>query len=84
VGVKEEVAKLVGDKNARHKRLIEYVLRQVGTGRSIAEVLEDPYVINRASTIDRRALLEEPEIVDAVGDRTLSAMRERLETLAGG
>ena len=39
-----------------------------GPGASLQAVLEDPYVINRSSTIDRRALLEEPEVVDAAGD----------------
>ena len=34
-------------------------------------MLDDPYVVNRSTTIDRRALLEEPEVVDAAGEDSL-------------
>ena len=46
-------------------------------------MLEDPYVVNRSSTIDRRALLEEPEVVDAAGEAVLGAMRRDLEAALG-
>ena len=51
-----------------HKRLIEYVVRQLKAGRSLEAVLEDPYVTNRLAPVDRRALLEEPEVVEAAGE----------------
>jgi hypothetical protein len=82
VGVREEVAKLVGNPRALHKRLVDYVVRQVRAGRPIAEVLDDPYVTNRAAAIDRRALLEEPEVVDAVGEEVLGGLRRQLDGLA--
>ena len=71
MGLKDEIAKLVGDDTAGHKRLIEYVVRQLGGGRTLADVLDDPYVTNRARTIDRRALLEEPEVVAAASNDAL-------------
>jgi hypothetical protein len=83
MGFKEEVARLVGDRSARHKRLIEYVVREVKPGRPLAEVLEDPYLINRANITERRALLEEPEVVEAVSAEALAEMRRRLEAVAG-
>jgi len=76
--IRDEVARLVGDENAGHKRLVEYVVRQVRAGRRLADVLDDPYVTNRSSTLDRRALLEEPEVVTAVG-REIEQMRARLD-----
>lgn len=82
MGVREQVDKLVGDAGAKHKRLIEYVLRQLKAGRSLAEVLEDPYVTNRLSPLDRRALLEEPEIIEASHAEVLETMRSRLEGIA--
>jgi len=73
------VENLVGDSGAKHKRLIEYVTRQLKGGRSLAQVLEDPYVTNRLSPLDRRALLEEPEIIEATHDEVLATMRGQLE-----
>jgi hypothetical protein len=84
MGIHEEVRKLVNTESARHKRLIEYVVRQLGTGRSLQAVLEDPYVINRSGAIDRRALLEEPEVIEAASDDVLDRMRAALEEAAAG
>ena len=83
MGIQEEVAKLVGNTTAKHKRLVEYVVRQVSGVRNLREVLEDPYVTNRLTPLERRALLEEPEVIDAVGDEVLHQMRRRLEAIVG-
>lgn len=83
MGIADEVAKLVGNESAKHKRLVEYVVRQSTTGRNLSEVLEDPYVTNRLSPLERRALLEEPEVIEAVSIEVLAEMRGALEALAG-
>jgi hypothetical protein len=84
MSVREEIRRLINTESAQHKRLIEYVVRQLGAGRSLQTVLEDPYVTNRSSTIDRRALLEEPEVVEAAGgEAALADMRRRLEEALG-
>ena len=84
MSVREEIRRLINTESAQHKRLIEYVVRQLGSGRSLQTVLEDPYVTNRSSTIDRRALLEEPEVVEAAGgEAALADMRRRLEEALG-
>lgn len=82
--VEAEIAKLLADRSAKHKRLVEYVVRQVGGGRHLSEVLEDPYVTNRSTPLERRALLEEPEVVDAIGAEVLDDLRSRIETLLRG
>lgn len=84
VDIRDEIRKMVGDGSARHKRLIEYAVRQLGTGRDLQDVLDDPYITNRSSAIDRRALLEEPEVVEAAGAEVLEQMRTQLEALAEG
>lgn len=84
MGIQDEVRKLITSESAKHKRLIEYVVRQLRGGRHLEQVLEDPYVTNRLSPLDRRALLEEPEVVEATHDEVLQRMRAQLETLAGG
>ena len=84
MGIHEEVRKLVNTESARHKRLIEYVVRQLRSGRDLGQVLEDPYVVNRISLVERRALLEEPEVVQAASDEVLEQMRAQLEAAAAG
>jgi hypothetical protein len=84
MGIQDEIKKLVDTDSAKHKRLIEYVVRQLQNGRDLKPVLEDPYVVNRISLIERRALLEEPEVIEAAGDEVLRELRAHLEALAGG
>lgn len=83
MGIQDEVRKLITSESAKHKRLIEYVVRQLRGGRHLEQILEDPYVTNRLSPLDRRALLEEPEVVEAAHDEVLQRIRAQLEALAG-
>jgi len=82
MGIQEEIRKLVNTESAKHKRLIEYVVRQLKAHRNLEDVLEDPYVVNRSTALDRRALLEEPEVVEAAGEDVLERMRVELEAVA--
>ena len=84
MGIQDEVRRLVNTESARHKRLIEYVVRELRRGRNLAAVLDDPYVVNRSNIVDRRALLEEPEVVDAAGETTIAALRAQLEAVMEG
>ncbi len=83
MSIKDEIEKLIGSESAAHKRLIEYVVRQLGAGRDLHAVLDDPYVTNRSTHIDRRALLEEPEVVEAAGGAALEELRAKLEEMIG-
>ena len=47
-------------------------------GRSLEDVLADAYVVNRSTPEQRARVLERPEIVEAIGDHTLEAMRRSL------
>jgi hypothetical protein len=84
MGIQDEVRRLVNSESARHKRLIEYVVRQLKAGRPLARVLEDPYVVNRSNVVDRRALLEEPEVVEAGGEAAVATLRAQLEAVMKG
>jgi len=61
--------------SAREERLASYVLREHGRGRPFREVLDDPYVRNRSTREERARLLERPEVVAAVGEGALAALR---------
>jgi len=83
VNIRAEVARLIGTESASHKRLIEYVVRQLRAGRRLGDVLDDPYVTNRSTRLDRRALLEEPEVVEAAGADQTNRLRAELAALLG-
>jgi hypothetical protein len=49
-------------------RMVAYVIREHGRGRSLSEIIDDPYVRNRLSEQERERLLDHPEVIRAVGD----------------
>lgn len=83
MSIKDTIASMITDDSAAHKRLIQYVTAQLAQGRALAEVMDDPYVTNHLDATERRALLEEPEIVEAAQADSLDEMRARLEEITG-
>jgi hypothetical protein len=55
--------------------LAEYVLREHARGRSFEDVLADPYVRNRSTPEQRARLLERPEVVAALGERSVADLK---------
>ena len=54
--------------STQEQRVAQYVIREHDRGRSLREILEDKYVINRLGSPAQRArLLDRPEVVHAVG-----------------
>jgi hypothetical protein len=47
------------------ERVVEYVIREVNNGRSLLEVIKDPYVRNRLSGEKVDEVLENPEVLEA-------------------
>jgi hypothetical protein len=45
-----------------------YVIREHGQGRDMDEIMDDPYIKNRATETQRRQLLERPDVIRAVGE----------------
>jgi hypothetical protein len=58
--------------------LVQHVLREIDRGRDLADILDDPYITNRASELERRALLDHPEISRAVGDEVTAELKRSL------
>ena len=65
-------------RSSQEERLAAYVIREHERGRSLQEVLDDPYVRNRASQEEVRRLLDRPEVIRALGETTVAPARERL------
>lgn len=66
----------------REQYLERYVLREYARGRSLQEVLDDPYIQNRTTPAERARLLERPEVVAALGEQALAELR--LAPMPGG
>jgi hypothetical protein len=57
-------------------RLAAYVIREHERGRPLTEILEDPYIQNRATPQQRARLLDRPEIVRALGETAITEARQ--------
>ena len=58
-------------------RLAAYVIREHERGRPLQEILEDPYLRNRATPEEVARLLDRPEVVHALGETTVAAARQQ-------
>ena len=57
-------------------RVAAYLIREHDRGRTLAEILDDPYVRNRLTPQQAERLLDRPEIIRAVGDSTIEQTRD--------
>lgn len=60
------------------ERVVEYIVREVTNGRSLGEVLDDPFVRNRLNDEKRAAVVENTEIVDAIEAEIRAAFKPDL------
>jgi hypothetical protein len=63
--------------SGKEDRIAAYIIREHGRGRRLSEILEDPYIRNRCTPHEIARLLEQPEVIHALGERTVGAERER-------
>jgi hypothetical protein len=56
--------------------LREYALIQSHRGRPLHDILADPHVVERCSADTRRRLLDQPDVVAAVGHDAVERLRE--------
>src|SRR5205807_1065779 len=65
----------LGTRSSQEDRVAAYVVREHERGRTLAEILDDPYVRNRLTPQQTERLLDRPEIVRAVGDSAIEQTR---------
>ena len=65
-------------RSSQEERLAAYVVREHDRGRSLEEILNDRYVLNRATPAQRARLLDRPEVIRAVGDATIESARRSI------
>ena len=56
-------------------RVAVYIVREHKRGRSLEDILDDPFVTNRCSEREVARVLERPEVVHALGDDIAAAAR---------
>ena len=61
--------------SSHEDRVAAYLIREHERGRSLTEILEDPYVRNRCSQQEVKRLLDRPELIRALGDDIVSGAR---------
>lgn len=62
------------------KQVAAYIVREHRRGRSLGDILDDPYVRNRCNQQDVARVLERPEVVHALGDDIVAAQLQGLQT----
>ena len=65
-------------RSSAEERVAAYIIREHERGRSLQEILEDPFVRNRLSPQQRARLLDRPDIIHAIGQDTVAAARDSL------
>ena len=56
-----------------------YLLREHEKGRSVAEIVTDPYVHNRLTHEQQQRMLERPDLIHALGEQDIAAARQILQ-----
>ena len=63
------------ERSSQEDRLAAYVIREHDRGRSLEEILQDRYILNRCSEHQLQRLLENPELVRALGEDAIRGAR---------
>ena len=58
--------------------MAQYVIREHHEGRSLADILDDPYVKNRCTPQEIARLLDRPELIHAIGEDMVNAAKDQL------
>ena len=73
-----------GSDSDEHKSLTKmdslaaYVIREHRAGRPLQEILDDPYLKNRATDEQRLRLLDRPDVIRAVGEDVANMAAEQV------
>jgi len=66
-------------RSTNEDRVAAYVIREHERGRSLKEILDDPYVRNRCNDREVGRLLERSDVIKAIGDDLAEETRRLLE-----
>jgi len=63
----------------KEERVAAYLIREHDRGRTLDDILDDPYVLNRLSTPEIARLLDRPDVIKAIGDDMAEAAKSAIE-----
>ncbi len=66
-------------RSSQEERLAQYVIREHDRGRSLEEILEDRYLLNRTTAQQRERLLDRPEVIRSLGNDTIAQAKTSLD-----
>jgi hypothetical protein len=72
------VFSFLGTKSTQEERVAAYLIREHDRGRSVDDILDDPYVRNRCSPNEIARVLERPDVIKAIGDDMAEAAKTDL------
>ena len=64
--------------SSKEERIAAYIIREHERGRRLSEIVEDPYIRNRATERELARLLERPEVVEALGRAAVAETKQEL------
>jgi hypothetical protein len=67
------------ERSSQEDRLAAYVIREHDRGRPLEEILNDRYILNRTTPSQLQRLLDNPDLVRALGKDTLESVRATME-----
>jgi hypothetical protein len=65
----------LGARSTQEERVAAYLIREHERGRSLDDILDDPYVRNRCSPPEVARVLDRPDVIRAIGDDTAEAAK---------
>jgi hypothetical protein len=65
-------------RSSQEDRLATYVIREHDRGRALDDILDDPYVRNRAQPQQIARVLDRPEVIHALGESAVAAEQQKL------
>ena len=65
-------------RSTQEERVAAYLIREHDRGRSITDILDDPYVRNRCSPNEIQRVLDRPDVLKAIGDDMAEAAKADL------
>jgi hypothetical protein len=65
-------------RSSKEERIGAYIIREHERGRQLTEILDDPYIRNRATEREVARLLERPEVVKALGEAAVTEAQNQL------
>jgi hypothetical protein len=66
----------LGARSQDEERMAAYIIREHGRGRSLDDILEDPYIRNHAEGQQLGRVLERSEVIHAIGEDTVRGFQE--------